>query len=161
MTPNQQMEELSFTYVRGIAARAGFKVARPIPDTDSVDGFLMSDYGRRPRVDFQAKSTTRDLLHTDNIHFPLPVKNYNELRADTLVPRILVVLLMPADAAEWLVQSAEELCLRHCAYWLSLEGRPAMPNSDSVTVRVPVANVFSVEQLTGLMGKVEKGESLC
>ena len=161
MTPNQQMEELSFAYVKGIAARAGFKVARPIPDTDSVDGILMSDQGRRPRVDFQAKSTTRDLLHTDSIHFPLPVKNYNELRADTMVPRILVVLLMPADAEEWLTQSAEELCLRHCAYWLSLEGWPTTTNPSNITVSVPAANVFSVEQLTDLMGKIERGESLC
>lgn len=161
MTPNRQMEELSFAYVKGIAARAGFKVARPSTDTDSVDGILMSDQGRRPRVDFQAKSTTRDLLHTDGIHFPLPVKNYNELRADTMVPRILVVLLMPADAEEWLAQSAEELCLRHCAYWLSLEGRPATTNPSNVTVLAPTANVFSVEQLTALMGKIEKGESLC
>ena len=161
MTPNQRMEELSFAYVKGIAARAGFKVARPNTDTDSVDGILMSDYGRRPRVDFQAKSTTRDLLRGDSIHFPLPVKNYNELRADTMVPRILVVLLMPVDPAEWLVQSPEELCLRHCAYWLSLEGRPATDNPSNVTVSVPTANIFSVEQLTGLMERIEKGESLC
>lgn len=161
MTPNQQMEELSFAYVKGIAARAGFKVARPSTDTDSVDGILMSDQGRRPRVDFQAKSTTRDLLRGDSIHFPLPVKNYNELRADTMVPRILVVLLMPADAEEWLAQSAEELCLRHCAYWLSLEGWPTTTNPSNVTVLAPTANVFSVEQLTALMGKIEKGESLC
>ena len=121
----------------------------------------MADFGRRPRVDFQAKSMTRDVLGDDALHFPLPVKNYNDLRADTRTPRILIVLLMPDDVARWVAQSEEELCLRHCAYWLSLEDQPATANTSSVTVQIPTTNIFSVDQLITLMGKVDRGESLC
>ena len=161
MTPNWQMEQLSLAYIRTVAAKAGFQVTRPELDIDSVDGVLMADFGRRPRVDFQAKSTTRDVLGDDALHFPLPVKNYNDLRADTRTPRILIVLLMSDDDARWVAQSEEELCLRHCAYWLSLEDRPATANTSSVTVQIPTTNIFSVDQLITLMGKVDRGESLC
>ena len=161
MTPNMQMEQLSLAYVRTVAAKAGFQVTRPELDTDSVDGVLMADFGRRPRVDFQAKSTTRDVLRDEALHFSLPVKNYEELRADTRTPRILIVLLMPDDNARWIAQSEEELCLRHCAYWLSLEGQPATSNSSSVTVHIPKTNLFDVNQVIDLMERANRGESLC
>ena len=161
MTPNMQMEQLSLTYVKAVASKAGFQVVRPEPDIDSVDGVLISSVGRRPKIDFQAKSTTRDVLRDDALHFPLPVKNYEELRADTITPRILIVLLMPDDDARWVAQSEEELCLRHCAYWLSLEDRPATANTSSVTVQIPTTNIFSVDQLITSMGKVDRRESLC
>ena len=161
MTPNLQMEQLSLAYIRAVAARAGFLVSRPEPDLDSVDGVLMSGVGRRPRIDFQAKATTRDVLRDGVLHYPLDVKNYNDLRADTLIPRILVLLLMPADSNAWMTQSEEELCLSYCAYWLSLEDRPSTANTVSITVPIPTANIFNVHQLTDLMGKAERGESLC
>jgi hypothetical protein len=50
---------------------------------------------------------------------------------------------MPEDEALWLDQSPEELTLRHCAYWLSLKGYPPTPNTTTVRVSIPLANVFS------------------
>ncbi len=161
MTPNLTMEQLSLTYVRAVAARAGYQVIRPEPDIDSVDGILLSNAGQRPRIDFQAKATSQDVLRADALHYPLPVKNYNDLRAETISPRILVVLLMPSEDDQWISQSEEELCIRYCAYWYSLEGQPSTTNTNSITVQIPSGNVFTVDQLTGLMAKVERGESLC
>ena len=161
MTPNLQMEQFSLAYIRAVASSAGYHVTRPETDMDSVDGLLLSDAGRRPRIEFQAKATSRDLLRTDGIYFPLPVKNYDGLRVETpLIPRILIVLLMPVEEAEWLTQTGDELCQRHCAYWRSLEGEPAVPNTQTVTVRLPLDNMFSRDQLDGLMGKVERGDPL-
>jgi hypothetical protein len=161
MTPNSQMELLSLAYVRAVAAYAGYQVSRPEIDNDSIDGILIASVGRRARIDFQAKATTQDLLRGDRIRFPLSIKNYNDLCASTLTPRILVVLMMPQDRDMWLGQTNEELCLRRCAYWMSLENLPKVPNKNSVTVYVPTANIFSSEQLVNLMRKVEKGETLC
>ena len=161
MTPNMQMEQLSLAYIRAIAANAGCQVARPEPDVDSVDGVLMSSFGRRPRIEFQAKATARDVMQDDMVHFPLPVKNYNELRADTRTPRLLIVLLMPQQMSDWLYQTNEEICLRHCAYWHSLEGLPPTSNSDSVTVLIPAKNMFNSQQLMDLMQKAENGDTLC
>ena len=161
MTPNLQMEQHSLTYVRAVAASAGYQVTRPEPDVDSVDGVISSPLGRRPKIDFQAKATTRDMLRDGLVHFPLPVKNYNELRAETISPRILVALLMPSDNRDWTAQTEEELCMRYCAYWHCLEGSPDTPNTSNITVYVPTTNILSVNQLTNMMGKVNRGESLC
>lgn len=156
-----QMEQLSLAYIRAVAADAGYQVSRPEPDVDSVDGVLMASFGRRPRIEFQAKATTQDILRNGELHFPLPVKNYDELRAYTRTPRILIVLLMPEEKPDWLQQSNDELCLRRCAYWLCLEGWAATPNTSTVTVPIPALNVFNSQQLVGLMQKVERGEALC
>ena len=159
MTPNMQMEQLSLAYIRAVAADAGCQVTRPDPDIDSVDGALMASFGRRPRIEFQAKATTQDVLSGDSIHFPLPVKNYDDLRIDAVLPRILIVLLMPGETTQWVRQTDEELCLRHCAYWMSIRGAPQSPNTSSVTVRVPLTNMFDTAQLTGMMQRADaRGE---
>ncbi|MXY45416.1 MAG: DUF4365 domain-containing protein [Chloroflexi bacterium] len=161
MTPYQQMEQFSLAYIKAVAADAGYQVTRPAVDTDSVDGVLMADAGRRPRIDFQAKSTSQDVLGENELRFTLPIKNYEDLRADTLTPRILIVLLMPQQFDEWTSQSHDELCLRRCAYWLCLQGQQATRNISSVTVELPTANMFNAAQLQELMQKTERGESLC
>ena len=161
MTPNQQMEQFSLAYIRAVTAEAGYQVTSPAVDTDSVDGVLMASFGRRPRIDFQAKSTSQDILRENGLHFPLPVKNYEELRADTLIPRILIVLLMPQQSSEWTDQTHEELCLRRCAYWLCLHGMQPTRNTSNVTVDVPTSNMFNPAQLQELMQRAERGEPLC
>ena len=151
-------EQLSMAYIRVVAARAGFQVVRPEVDDDSVDGVIMAGFGRRPRLEVQAKATSQDLDGSDHIHFPLKIKNYNDLRMNTLHPRVLAVLMMPTDEADWLTQSTERLCLHHCAYWLALHGQPPTSNTSTVTVEVPKANVFDSAQLTDIMHRVELGE---
>ena len=161
MTPNMQMEQLSMAYIRAVAASAGYQISKPEPDTDSVDGVLMASFGRKPQLNFQAKATTQDFRIGSELHFPLSIKNYNDLRADTLIPRILIVLLMPREQAQWMNQTDEELCLRRCAYWVCLADRPDTTNTSSVTVEVPTSNVFDHEQLVDLMQKVNRGDALC
>lgn len=74
-----------------------------------------------PRLEVQVKSTSTAVIDDEFIRYPLKLKNYNELRkSKTLVPKILVIILLPDNSAEWVNQSSEELCLRRCGYWLSL-----------------------------------------
>ena len=161
MTRNMQMEQFCLAYIRAVAAQAGYQVARPELDTDSVDGILMAGFGSRPQVHFQAKATSRDIVRDSVLHFPLPVKNYDDLRADVINPRMLIVLLMPEESGEWLEQTEDALCLRRCAYWLSLEGCPTVTNTRSVTVHVPVSNTFNSDQLRELMNRADEGIPLC
>ena len=160
MTPNLQMEQLSLAYIRAVAASAGYQVTRPELDVDSVDGVLASSTGHRPKIEFQAKATSRNLLRQDGIHFPLPVKNYKELRIDAINPRILIVLIMPQEPQEWINQTNDALCLRHCAYWKSLKEEPETDNDQSITVYVPLDNVFDSTQLTGMMQRIERTGAL-
>ena len=161
MNLNEQKEQFSLAYIRAVAAQAGYQITRPDLDDDSVDGTLIADFGRRPRIDFQAKATSQQIVQGDNIHFALKIKNYDDLRAETRTPRILIVVLMPKEKSQWLTQTQEQLCLRRCGYWISLEGYQEVGNSTSVTVPIPLVNMFSAEQLVDLMTKAEKGQSLC
>ncbi len=160
MTPNLQMEQRSLVVIRAVATDAGYQVVRPNPDVDSVDGILMASFGRRPRIEFQAKSTSRDMIQGDNLRFPLPVKNSEELRIASWTPRLLIVALMPGESEPWLSQTDDELCLRSSVYWLSLSGMPERSNTASVTVPIPTANVFDPAQLDALMSRAEAGSPL-
>jgi hypothetical protein len=70
------------------------------------------------------------------------------------VPRILVVVRVPEKLDDWLLQSEQELSLRHCGYWMSLRGMPDSTNETSVTVHVPRSQVFSVTALRDLMTRI-------
>lgn len=50
-----------------------------------------------------------------------------------------------------------ELILRKRAYWLSLREYEERTNTASVTVRIPVQNVFDVETLHSLMDQSRQG----
>ena len=161
MTPQQQMEQLSFAYVRAVAAQAGYSVIDNIyPDLNSMDGLIKADWGNRPQIDFQAKATKQDIVRPDTLAFSLRIKNYNDLRRRDRVPHILIVLHMPADSNEWISQTEDELCLRRCAYWVCLEGWSASSNKYTVDVAVPVSQIFNGSQLDDLMDKVNRGENL-
>ena len=92
---------------------------------------------RSPKIDIQLKATAQQVLKKDHLAFALPVKNYNDLREESLVPRLLVVLVLPQDETQWLEQTEEQMISRHCAYWSSLLGREQRENAASVTVRLP------------------------
>ena len=83
------------------------------------------------------------------------------LRQESSVPIIMLTARVEEeDRLAGLDLGADELCLRRCAYWLSLEGRGAVSSSSSVTVTIPAANVFGREQLDYLMNRAAAGESL-
>ena len=39
------------------------------------------------------------------------IKNYDDLRADVIAPRLLVVVCVPEDCEDWTRQTEEHLCL--------------------------------------------------
>ena len=156
------MEQFSFAYVRAVAAHADCAVTdNHYPDINSKDGTISADWGRRrPKIDFQAKATSQDVLRDDSVRFRLPISDYDNLRRRDTVPHILIVLLMPKDDADWLNQTSEELAMRRCAYWKSLEGMDESPNVSTVTVHVPVSQTFDSAQLREMMDRVDRGEDL-
>ena len=135
-------------YVRAVTFRTGLRLSIPEVDDHGIDGTIV-DPNRRGinRVDFQLKSTTDSEIKDDTIIYDLRVENYNSLVLEDDVPRILILFIMPDDEEQWLTQSDEELCLRKCSYWVSLMGMRPSPNSRSVRVQVPLANMFDQDGL--------------
>ena len=161
MVDTNMMERFSLAYLEAVASQAGCWIADPRIDRNSVDGILRGETNGRPcAIDFQAKATSQDIAHGDHLSFQLPINNYNDLRLTTRFPRILIVLLMPKEADDWLNQTEDELCMRHCAYWRSIEGEPDVPNSNSVAVHISLGKIFNRSQLIDMMHRADRGEPL-
>ena len=154
---NTLKERFSLAYIQAVAARAGYGVMEPKVDVDSVDGLVRSSVGRRPQIEFQAKATSGIELRPDHLPFPLKLKNYDDLRAETVNPRILIVVLLPDHEQDWMSHSEDELIMRRCGYWLSLSGQPAVTNTAQVTEKVPRSQLFSADQLKELMTRASTG----
>lgn len=168
ITDNQVKEQLSISYVNAVAAMCNYACELTRIDTDSIDvtirrnGYLASaSVIRSPEIQIQLKATENLVLNTSSQYpFSLSIKNYDDLRSNTMAPRLLVVLNLPAGRNNWLSHSVNDLILRNCSYWLNLHGEPTSPNSSNVTVYLPSTNVFSPTALEGLMFRASMQQPL-
>ena len=129
--------------------------------TTAVDLAIASRASGRPRIELQLKCTSGNVVRGERLVYPLPRKNYDDLRAtDLLVPRLLIVVLVPEAEDEWLRHSTDELSLRRCGYWVSLRGASETKNTSTVTVELPLANVWDVPGLRRLMERAARKEPL-
>jgi hypothetical protein len=152
MHTTHRQEQYSNAFILAIAAVAGCSAAKPSVDNDTIDWTLSNRLPRRPKIDIQLKCTQDDSGTPDSIRFVLSMKNYRDLiLADVSIPRILVVVIVPTDIADWLDMTPASLALRRHAYWVSLSGQPESENETTITVEVPRTNSFSVAVLEGLM----------
>ncbi len=162
-TPHRQ-EALCRAYVQAIAGQCGMSSSTPAPDygidLSLHDIAIVDEYRFESglRIDVQAKATTRAGLTKAELRFDLAVRDYDSLRLVTdLVPRVLIVLVLPGAEEQWLNQTEGELVLRHCAYWSTLRGLPKTRNRKSIRVVIPRANVLSVDALREMMKRVREG----
>lgn len=168
LTTNDIKEELSYAYMHAIAAKIGYRCVRPVPDRDSIDvqvqgyGFLGAEAVlHSPMIQFQMKATSSPLTKVgDNYSFNgLKVKNYNDLRAKSAVPRLMAVLMMPEKDDQWVDCDVNRLILNKCVYWCNLYQQPAI-TTDTTTVYLHETNILSPEVLKALMEQAAKDEDL-
>jgi len=166
MTPNQRREEISKAYVAAVAARCGYKLGTWSQDDDCLDitigaaGVLGKGTLASPKLDIQLKASS-DQSHDREHHiaWQLLKSHYDILRADSCIPRILVVVMLPEDLGQSVEHSADQLILRRCGYWCSLKGNPDIEGEQqSTVVEVPRCNMFSPEALRELMEQIGRGE---
>lgn len=154
-------EQFSRAYVQAIAAAAGCSWSEPSVDDDSVDLTLSMSGAfstfRSPKLDIQLKCHA-DVLPTSDFSFPLKLKNYDDLRDDTvLVPRILVILIVPMNLTDWLVHAEPEMTVRRCAYWVSLRGASETSNTTTVSVPIIRSQLFCPSELEAIMTRIGNG----
>ena len=158
MQHEKHMEQFSLAYIHAVAARAGFFFNRRDDDFASIDCFVSSDTGLFPEIYIQAKSTSSEVGNDDPIKFDLKVKNHNDLCIDDRKAKVLVLVPLPSEVADWTKLSEEEICLRCCGYWQSFRGRDPSDRDYTVRVDIPRGNRFDAQSLPSLMKRVEKGE---
>lgn len=157
-------EQFSLAFIHAIASVAGFDTTIGRADDDSIDIGIRANrsFGakrRAPRLDIQAKCTALDDRCGDTVVHDLPMKNYDDLRdPEVYVPRILVVVTVPEDVAEWLHESPAETAMRRCAFWTSLRGAPEVTNAEKRRVQIPRKQMFTVDALTAIMHRIGNGD---
>lgn len=166
---NNLKEEFSYAHVHAVVAAAGYSYkqsSRP-EDNDGIDLTIRalgaSGSYRRPTLDVQVKATSSHLREDrEYIFYDLKVQDYRKLcSTDYSVPCILILVVLPPEPEDWLSSaSPEELCLRKCSYWKSLEGAPDTQNEGQIRIKIPKTNLFSVESLRQIMEKVRNRQVL-
>ncbi|WP_175869820.1 DUF4365 domain-containing protein [Burkholderia sp. BCC0397] len=168
MDPQKQKEEFNYAYVCALAAHAGLNRTSSSVDDDSIDvAFKSKGYHghlvRSPQIEFQLKCTSQNLVDLDGevIRFPLPRKNYDDLRgADFASPRYLAVLLVPEDVEHWIGHNDEHIELHKNCYWLSLRDYEPTDNTNTVTVSIPLHQRLTTGTLKAMMDRASDGEWL-
>lgn len=166
MHATAQKEQFSLAYVHAVASTAGFALVHYVVDDDSIDVGITAKglvgTVRSPQLNLQLKCTATDDGRGNTLSLSIKRKNYEDLRhTDYHIQRLLVVLRVPALDSDWIAHSAEQMTLKHCAFWSSLSGQPPLPDAQqSVTVSVPRQNVFNVAGLRDIVRRIGAGEAL-
>lgn len=168
LSPPNIESELSYAYLHAVASKAGMacRQAGRHEDNNGIDAGITAwapfeNGGYLTEVDIKVQLKATVNVPADNgthlSYFLRGVDRYDALRADTVeVTRILVVLFLPPDAANWLGQTENELAMRRCGYWVSLRGAgPATANTGS-TVYLPKAQIFSPGTLGQLASRLSR-----
>jgi hypothetical protein len=168
LTRNQIESELSLAYLQAVAAVKTFAVDVPHVDSDSIDAVISgkglideTSIRHSPRIEIQLKASINANPNDDgNIPFDLTLKNYNDLRAEALLPRLLVLLALPRAECDWLIHSPDNLIIQNCCYYLNLKGLPPSTNEKKQRVFIPTSNILTPNALKDLMIKASKLEDL-
>ncbi len=167
ITIPHQKEALSEAYARAVVAKAGFNIGTTMFDY-GVDGIIKDVINRGGRfvesgfgINFQLKSSCDVIFRDGEVIYDLESKNYNDLVAETsMLPNILILLALPQNSDEWLTVTADQLIIKKCAWWCSLEGKEPTTNETTKRISIPDCQIFSPTALVDLMNKVKGGEKL-
>jgi hypothetical protein len=167
MTDEHRMEQLSRAYATAVAAVCGCRTSRPEPDY-GLDLELRQVLRRAGRwrefglaLRIQLKSIAGGTVTPAEVVYDLKAEPYETLRRTTRrAPAILILLVLPSDSGDWIYHSEDRLELRKCAYWLSLRGYPARPNTSTIRVRIPRSNQFTPAALARIMEAIRREEDL-
>ena len=172
MTRQDIEAELSYAYLHAVAAKAGVacQYCSRLLDNAGVDAQLhvVRDFGPKAKltelsVQVQLKATIKQPAQKEGrlAYFFDDIDGYNRIRAGTIIPpRLLIVLFLPKNAEEWLSHTEEQLVMKRCAYWVSLRGSVESQNTSGQTVYLPQEQVFSPESLLALLSRIALGEEL-
>jgi len=155
----------SLAYLLAVIGSAGYNFGKDYLDRDSEDLYVKhrAASGFRPmyrRLGIQAKCTyaQKPNIGKGLLPFKLKRKNYDDLR-NTSEPHILVVVIVPNQMTGCTEFGKDHLLLRHRAFWRSLRDEPDLqdPNQETVTVQIPLNQLFNVDSLHELMAMIAKG----
>jgi hypothetical protein len=154
---NDIKERLSIAYATAVTARAGCELTEVRVDRNGIDATIRAIRGTRVKIDIQLKATSSPLIEQESIKFDFDISGYNSLRSTVIqAPQLLVVLVLPQDAEEWLVADAQSLAFKKCAYWSNLCGMPESRNMSTIRLSLPLGQMFHPNALRDLMRRAHQ-----
>ena len=169
LTDDQVKEHLALAYVYAVATKVkcSFEVTRVDMDSIDVRLALKNDADpdpeivfRSPEISIQVKGHSMVEVPPERFSYPLTMKNYDDLRKRSSVPRLLVVVTLPPDPKDFLTLDDDQLLLRRCGYWLNLADAPDSDNTTKQTVHMQRAQRFDPDSLERLMRCTARQERL-
>lgn len=160
------MEQLQEGYVSAVAAASGVSVQPVHRDRYRYDLELV----RQPDPNVEEVSVRVQLKSTTTIPEISPETTtfgyqFESRKAfDSLVMKrttqkhLLVLMVVHQNQKRWTYSHHRAMLMRHCCYWLNMEGLSS--TAKRPTVSVPTANVFNASALTGIMDRIEGGQSI-
>ncbi|MFF5519052.1 DUF4365 domain-containing protein [Streptomyces coeruleorubidus] len=160
-------EHFSVSFTRMIAYAAGCSIKPHETDYEGVDITIVSSTEYRgyygPQFELQLKCTYQEsLLKDDSMTWQMKAKPFRKLtRRKRYIPAYLGVLLIPREPEPWLRTDEWGLFTRSRMFWESADNlRHDGPIKEYHTVHLPRRNLFTGEQLLGIMktiGDAEEG----
>lgn len=147
-------------YVFALASAAGLLASRPILDVDGVDWLIASPgpmgTTRSPKIEVQVKTWSNPTGNDESWSYRLKQVHFNALAGPGfMVPRYLVLVIVPNAISGFALCDADCMKLHHAAYWVSLATHDPVPSEPgapaSVAVRVPRKNLLTPDTLVALV----------
>lgn len=161
MDENTKKEEFSYGYIHVLTSACGYIIQRSGRSLDNCGIDLQiidsetSENAEAPRISAQTKCTTPKYLHEEEncFKYDLKVANYNQLIKKAIDPNILIVVIVPDEISDWLniCEKKQESLLKTCGYWVSLEGKEKTLNTRTTRIKIPKANILTLEALKIMM----------
>ncbi len=167
LTVTHRQEAISRAYIQAVASKCGMNSS--FRDFDYGIDVTLHEITRRGKryvesgfkLDIQAKASINVVFEETAIKYDMEKRTYDDLRVTNVgTPRILVLLALPVKEDEWALFSEDNLVLQKCAYWVSLKGLIATPNTSQIRVSIPRLNLFHPESLQGIMERIRGGIDL-
>ena len=165
---SKNQEKISICYFSAIAAKANTIFNIDSSDEDGIDATIRKELttkdgeGYVSQLNFQLKSvysrTSFGYYENGDIFYDLKVKNYNNLVTAAAVGRYLILLILPCEKENWVIESHDKITIRESIYYLSLKGNSPSSNEGTVRVRIPKENVFNHISLMNMLQKEADGE---
>jgi Domain of unknown function (DUF4365) len=164
LDPHNHQGKFAEDYVRVLASAAGLVVHQEDLDQDGIDlGFRLPGKPRNvssPMIEVQIKSVSNPRCSGgDLLYDGLDQVQYNQLAdGPFMVPRYLVVVVVPPVAEQYARFETDGVLLRQLGFFRGFDGEPAIAAPDRRRhhrVRVPLANVLTVRALKDLVVAAE------
>lgn len=157
------MEAHQLSYLRAVAASAGAVIFGKPEIDEGIDVMLShtADSHQHDHVAYlqiQMKSTSAfEGLTTDHVSATISAERWNFFCTPTpTLGKIIVIMSVPKDQADWTEAQHEALSVRYCAYWVNIEGQPEA-TTKTTTVSAPTSQIFNDVALCDMMERIGRG----